>query len=368
MTAMDDETRAAFARMDRYFELSQAQFLELRDEVRELRGEVETLRSRVDRLERVTNERFDDVSDQLRTLRQSQQYANERLAELRDQVARHGDPVGQALDNVVRLFDRDGSPLGTFGRRGEGPGEFGSIVRVGWMGDTLWVWDGRLQRATFADRSLTYLASMQPRVGSSALLDHDHADFVPHALLAFIARDTLVVYGDVRGSRAGDALALAAPDGRLLGLIAGVMTPEDDRTIPLAGGGRMDGDPFATQPRSAVSPGGRYVAVARNHYDGAAGAAFTVALMSATSDTVFQVRLDYSRGCSSQPARSLRIWFSMSRDRRSHASDCRREQTSWLPGVTACGSSFVTRMTSRASHTTEFPFHSRLRRLTFELN
>jgi hypothetical protein len=40
---MDDETRAAFARIDRYFELSQAQHLELRQDIARLDGRLAAL-------------------------------------------------------------------------------------------------------------------------------------------------------------------------------------------------------------------------------------------------------------------------------------------------------------------------------------
>ncbi len=41
----------------------------------------------------------------------------------------------------VRAFSADGAPLDDIGRRGEGPGEFESVTRMGWAGDTLWVMD-----------------------------------------------------------------------------------------------------------------------------------------------------------------------------------------------------------------------------------
>jgi hypothetical protein len=56
---MDDETRAAFGRMDRYFELSQAQHLELRGDnaridakVSGIDAKVQHILARLDRLER----------------------------------------------------------------------------------------------------------------------------------------------------------------------------------------------------------------------------------------------------------------------------------------------------------------------------
>ena len=49
------------------------------------------------------------------------------------------------LDNrlhQVRVFNLMGQAIGTFGRRGQGPGEFEHPSRVGWQADTLWLIDG----------------------------------------------------------------------------------------------------------------------------------------------------------------------------------------------------------------------------------
>lgn len=56
--------------------------------------------------------------------------------------------VGQAQDLTLRLFAKDGTPRGRFGRGGEGPGEFRSLMRAGWLGDSLWVYDFILRRVT----------------------------------------------------------------------------------------------------------------------------------------------------------------------------------------------------------------------------
>lgn len=55
---------------------------------------------------------------------------------------------GQMQQSHVRFFAADGTPLGTFGRKGSGPGEFERNTRVGWYGDTLWTYDPGLQRLT----------------------------------------------------------------------------------------------------------------------------------------------------------------------------------------------------------------------------
>ncbi len=45
--------------------------------------------------------------------------------------------VADGLNAEVRVFDRDGTPAFAFGRRGEGPGEFGALYSLAWVGDTL---------------------------------------------------------------------------------------------------------------------------------------------------------------------------------------------------------------------------------------
>lgn len=56
--------------------------------------------------------------------------------------------IGQAQDLTLRFFAKDGTPQGRFGRSGAGPGEFRSLMRAGWLGDTLWVYDHILRRVT----------------------------------------------------------------------------------------------------------------------------------------------------------------------------------------------------------------------------
>lgn len=59
----------------------------------------------------------------------------------------------------VHRFDRRGVWLGTFGKQGDGPGEFRRPNAMGWRADTLWVADSGLARLSFFDRSGVFLRS-----------------------------------------------------------------------------------------------------------------------------------------------------------------------------------------------------------------
>jgi hypothetical protein len=54
--------------------------------------------------------------------------------------------VADAEDKSLRQFDRSGKLLRGFGRKGNGPGEFGSLDHVGRSADSIWVMDGIQKR------------------------------------------------------------------------------------------------------------------------------------------------------------------------------------------------------------------------------
>jgi hypothetical protein len=59
--------------------------------------------------------------------------------------------IPQPREQRIRLYSRDGGLLRTIGRLGQGPGEFQTITRLGWSGDTLWVADRPQMAAAAVD-------------------------------------------------------------------------------------------------------------------------------------------------------------------------------------------------------------------------
>ena len=110
--------------------------------------------------------------------------------------------ISQPQDNNVRFFSPTGAALGTFGRKGQGPGEFGMMTLAGWVGDTIWVGDGTTYRITMIapDRSLVR-SSLWPQGARPS----DPSRPVPQ----FIATPIHAFYGD--GSVA--VIAIPSSDG-----------------------------------------------------------------------------------------------------------------------------------------------------------
>lgn len=68
--------------------------------------------------------------------------------------------VEEPLDHRIRLFSVDGSPLGSIGGRGGGPGEFESLDAMGLHQGMLWVADDDLGRIQFFDAQYRYKSSV----------------------------------------------------------------------------------------------------------------------------------------------------------------------------------------------------------------
>jgi hypothetical protein len=61
---------------------------------------------------------------------------------------------------TIKFFDSKGAPTGEIGGLGDGPGEFRALGLHGWLGDTLWVYDGDLHRTTFVSPGRTVVRTV----------------------------------------------------------------------------------------------------------------------------------------------------------------------------------------------------------------
>src|SRR5690606_19976874 len=112
--------------------------------------------------------------------------------------ARAGDPLligveavrrladGQLLvattdDQVLRWIDRDGAVVRTAGGAGEGPGEYRGLSVLGFIGDSLLTWDGRLGRVTVV--APDGAPARQFRLGDPDSANATRYGFAPSAVL-----------------------------------------------------------------------------------------------------------------------------------------------------------------------------------------
>jgi len=76
--------------------------------------------------------------------------------------------VADYTEGIGLIFDSTGRELGRFGRKGAGPGEFRALDQLGWIADTLWVFDGTLRRISFLhDNKLIRTNSTSPSLPSA---------------------------------------------------------------------------------------------------------------------------------------------------------------------------------------------------------
>lgn len=70
--------------------------------------------------------------------------------------------VLERAEKEIRVYDHGGSLVRRFGGGGRGPGEFEFPVRLGLLGDTVWVLDLRLQRLSLFSRDGRFINSYSP--------------------------------------------------------------------------------------------------------------------------------------------------------------------------------------------------------------
>ena len=133
--------------------------------------------------------------------------------------------VADAANSEIRVFGLDGTHLRTFGRGGEGPGEFRSIYSIAWAGDRLLTYDPRLGRIGEFSAEGEWLGQRRTAGGISG--SSAYIRFYPvgaDELFRFALtadRGSLWVGLDSRGDT-GDTVPLLTLQGDLPGMIESI--------------------------------------------------------------------------------------------------------------------------------------------------
>lgn len=205
-----------------------------------------------------------------------------------------GIAVAQPQDGIVRFFSADGEALGAFGRKGDGPGEFRSVRSMGWVHDTLWVWDVGLRRTTLIGPTRRFLrqliAKRSPPGELPSVADPEGYQIMP-APLALAADGSSLR----SGAKDGNGLLVRVDSAATpLKIVARTSTSaEIDRKQVRAGGEVMAADMFPNGPFTDVSGGGELVVIVRAHLDGPMASNLDVTVLRADGDTTYSRTYPY---------------------------------------------------------------------------
>ncbi|MES2305597.1 MAG: hypothetical protein V4558_08820 [Gemmatimonadota bacterium] len=202
--------------------------------------------------------------------------------------------VGQPQDSKVRFFSSTGTSLGTFGRSGGGPGEFGYLgptISV-WTGDSLWVGDNALQRWTLIgpDRALVKTV----RVPVTLALPRPRGTPVPVGgiyLRGVVSADTVLAIGtrvDAQGRYFSVAVRMRL-DGTPVSILGEALSDASRSDCTMLGSSRPGlavAVPYCPRSQMVFSPSGDRVAITSLTLEQQSRGAFTLHLLGETGDTL----------------------------------------------------------------------------------
>lgn len=220
-------------------------------------------------------------------------------------VARNGTiAASQFQDNRVAFFDARGQSLGTFGRTGEGPGEFRRPAQFGWLGDTLWINDPATRRLTLIgpDRTLARTVPWLTAVMFEAAPAQSPQFFwiLPRALYrdgtmlveAVLNRDSPPIPWP-GGTRDGTPLVRVAADGRFQRVAFWPPPRGCSVAFALPGGSGAVTIPFCTAPLTDFASDGSRFALATAEDVGDRSGYYRVLVVDERGDTLLNRRYPF---------------------------------------------------------------------------
>lgn len=143
----------------------------------------------------------------------------------------------QPQDNKILFYNAAGIRVGSFGRSGEGPGEFRNIGFPGWVGDTLRVSDPTLRRTTYVSPEFKLVRSVPDRPATT----------LPEAPVC----EQRLANGSVRNPHCARTVRGAAPDSSHLVVVSQSNPKSSTATFTVAVTRRNGDKVFA---RSVTTP------------------------------------------------------------------------------------------------------------------
>ncbi len=204
--------------------------------------------------------------------------------------------VGHSSSGRIVQVSAPGAPVRQLGGTGQGPGEFESAERIGLLGDTVWIIDGRLQRVTYwprfgAGSPATHALVQTATAGlptSTPIAVSQNGGFIATANVDHRADPSAALRSQALLSRPRD------PNGRTDTLAALFRSNLTQRLTPREGNGTLlMVQLFSDASRFDASPNGRLVAIV-DQLDTAKHEQKTVRLLSVTGEERYRVRVPFA--------------------------------------------------------------------------
>ena len=215
-------------------------------------------------------------------------------------VAPNGDiAVAQQQDGNIRFFNERGADLGTFGRKGQGPGEFQHIGRHAWLGDTLLVLDPSSRRLTLVSPARTFARTVP--WATTIHMDSDPATpdpsffwVYPNAMYSdgsmlatpmLASADTAVRWPG--GNRDGDPIVRISSDAAFQKIVAWRPADQCRMDYRFTGGNGSLVTPFCSRPLDDIALDGSRVAIAGPGIVEGEKGSYQLTVITADGDTSF---------------------------------------------------------------------------------
>lgn len=195
---------------------------------------------------------------------------------------------------MIRRWTSGGTPAGSLGRKGEGPGEFEEPSRMGFFGDSLWVWDMGNYRVSYFDPKGAFIGSVMPSVDLSNGDESPPRPEIPLRDGTFLGYAPPWSDGIARGTVTGSPYVGMDADGQTLARIWTMpYKPHDVFALLIEnGGGSFGSQPFGDGHRVSIGEQS-LVTLDRRTWTGSGQAVVTVSRIGFDGDTIFTTRVPY---------------------------------------------------------------------------
>ena len=211
--------------------------------------------------------------------------------------------VLQPQDGTVRFFDQQGGDLGRVGSQGDGPGEFQSMVRAGWIADTLWVSDTQLRRVTLVSTAPEILRTLPPLMDARPKPEDEER--FPAYSMAFpfamypggdlLLSVLLPTGGPAEADPDSRPLLRASGEGVIETEVFNIPWDSEGRvSVTFEGGSAGAPVPFYPSPQWAVAPDGSRIGALTTDISGPEAGTFQVRVYDSMGEEVFSRRYPYS--------------------------------------------------------------------------